>query len=145
MMMPLFSKLYLTLSLLLFVSPLNITNNSISLLKVPVNVTVDNCQSWGWINNITVTMSREHNYTRGVYVCKDFANSLLVRLNEYGCSAKLVTGWFGEKGTQRGWHRWVQTPYFNIEATPDDAGIIMNNSKYDASYYSPMNFSYEQG
>ena len=140
-MFPEVSRLYLIFSALFFVSPMEISSSHI----MPTINTSDDCQSWGYINNMALNVSLSHDYVKGSYVCKQFARELLDRLVKHGCSAQLVTGYYGNPGEFRGWHRWVQTPYFNLEATPEAGGIISNMSLYHRSYVSPVNFSYEWG
>jgi hypothetical protein len=83
-------------------------------------------------------------YIRNKYDCTQFSKALVANLTIRGCTARMTRGWYGLKGTERGWHVWVSTPDFEIEATPKGIGIIEEGSPfYDESYSNPVNMSWD--
>lgn len=63
--------------------------------------------------------------------CVPYAYAMAKELKQYGCQFTYVTGWNNPPKTiGRGWHRWIETPYFK---QIDQNGVLVY-TLYDAKY-----------
>lgn len=102
------------------------------------------CSNSGYISALIDKAKENQTYVIHQYDCTQFSHALGEVLLAEGCEFRLVTGWYGENGTARAWHRWVETPYFQIEP---QLGIITPGAQslYSKSYATYWNFNHEYG
>jgi hypothetical protein len=63
--------------------------------------------------------------------CVPFAYAVGKQLTQLNCSYHYITGWNAPSGTYgRQWHRWIETPYFQVV---DSTGVWYNTT-YDKRY-----------
>lgn len=104
-----------------------------------------NCTNFTQINELAFNATLDHIYSSR-YNCVDFSYALAMDLNKSGCKVRMVTGWV-DLGKRRAWHRWIETPDFQIEATPGfaDLGVIVNTNLYHKSYWTRWGFVHRYG
>lgn len=65
--------------------------------------------------------------------CTQYAYNLCKNLTAHGFTARLVTGYYGEKGGKRYWHRWVETEDYVIESNGAGTGIVSHGYNLNAN------------
>ena len=103
-----------------------------------------NCSDPISLTLLALATAAGHTYSPA-YDCTQFSFALGNALQANNCTFRMVTGWYGTKGQQRYWHRWIETPEYSIEATPKDIKTFTNNKLYSKSYSTKWNWSHEYG
>jgi hypothetical protein len=77
--------------------------------------------------------------------CTQYAYNLCKNLTAHGFNARMVTGYYGEKGGQRYWHRWVETEDYVVEANGAGTGIVSHGYNVNANQkYEPAIPNYDR-